>query len=412
MQTKRGRGRAGPCASLQRLAGGRLTVAAADQDLALLQAGAAAERQASALFAAIAGAARLPVRVQRDAADGSRAPPDDRRPAPRRRQAHRDHADGPLPGALPRRRRVAARAARRLRALARRLSPVAGLSGAGVHARQRHRHRRTTGAVALLGGVLATCLASWSRCWICAADARTDAVYSEDGRARQHARRAAPRNLRLRSGRVLLCWRRRCSCWRPRSRCSPASLLALATVLASRCCSAAVLHAAQALALEQRPPDDSSCALTSLRATTLRSLALAATGAVALFGSVALGGARDDLLRGIKATSHTLRRRSRRVGRQPSDDNQAVETLPAALPHASRAHSRVAGVTLPGRLPGLGARRVWIVARPLTPSARYLASQIVDGDAEHRGRTASAEVAGSPSPHRSPANTTSASAAP
>ena len=46
-------------------------------------------------------------------------------------------------------------------------------------------------------------------------------------------------------------------------------------------------------------------ALASLRATTLRSLALAATGAVALFGSVALGGARDDLLRGIGGFAHS-----------------------------------------------------------------------------------------------------------
>ena len=46
-------------------------------------------------------------------------------------------------------------------------------------------------------------------------------------------------------------------------------------------------------------------ALGSLRGTTLRSLALAATGAVALFGAVALGGARADLLRGIAGFAHS-----------------------------------------------------------------------------------------------------------
>ena len=59
-----------------------------------------AARPAS-LFAAIARAAGFPVRVQRDAADRPGATPGDRRSAPRRHQAHRDRADGPLPGAVP-----------------------------------------------------------------------------------------------------------------------------------------------------------------------------------------------------------------------------------------------------------------------------------------------------------------------
>ena len=42
-----------------------------------------------------------------------------------------------------------------------------------------------------------------------------------------------------------------------------------------------------------------------MRTTTLRSLALAATGAVALFGTVALGGSRENLLRGIRSFAHS-----------------------------------------------------------------------------------------------------------
>ena len=37
----------------------------------------------------------------------------------------------------------------------------------------------------------------------------------------------------------------------------------------------------------------------------MRSLALAATGAVAIFGAIALGGSRSDLLRGIDGFAHS-----------------------------------------------------------------------------------------------------------
>ncbi len=66
-------------------------------------------------------------------------------------------------------------------------------------------------------------------------------------------------------------------------------VLALATMLAVPLVLAAVLRAAGALAASNPKLTVLPLALSSLKTTTLRSLALAATGAVALFGSVALG---------------------------------------------------------------------------------------------------------------------------
>ena len=76
-------------------------------------------------------------------------------------------------------------------------------------------------------------------------------------------------------------------------------LLALATILAVPLILSAVLRAAEMVAMNNDKLTTLPLAIESLRARTLRSLALAATGAVALFGSVALSGAQHDLLRGL-----------------------------------------------------------------------------------------------------------------
>ena len=81
-------------AEMQALAGGRLTVAPADQDVDAAARGAGAEPPGQRPVRGDRRAARLPARVQRDAADRPRAPPGDRRPAPGRHEASGDRADG------------------------------------------------------------------------------------------------------------------------------------------------------------------------------------------------------------------------------------------------------------------------------------------------------------------------------
>ena len=92
-------------------------------------------------------------------------------------------------------------------------------------------------------------------------------------------------------------------------------------------------------------------ALTSLRATTLRSLALAATGALALFGSVALGGASGDLLRGVEGYIHGYASGPRLWIVNPGDPAD-VELLPTSYAARVAAIPGVSNVRdLPGRLP-------------------------------------------------------------
>ncbi len=65
-----------------------------------------------------------------------------------------------------------------------------------------------------------------------------------------------------------------------------------------------------------------------LQAATLRSLALAATAALAVFGSVAVGSAREDLLRGISQFSERYASSADLWVVHPSD-NQTTKDFPA-----------------------------------------------------------------------------------
>jgi putative ABC transport system permease protein len=122
-------------------------------------------------------------------------------------------------------------------------------------------------------------------------------------------------------------------------------------------------------------------AVTSLRATTVRSLALAATGAVALFGSVALGGARDDLLSGIGGFAHGYTADAPLWVGTPND----LQATVAFVPHGAVARiSQLRGITgiryFQGEFSDFGGRRVWIIARPPGADRRVLESQIIGGE--------------------------------
>jgi putative ABC transport system permease protein len=158
------------------------------------------------------------------------------------------------------------------------------------------------------------------------------------------------------------------------------AMLALATVLAVPLAFAAVLAGARWIGWRRKSLTSLPVALASLQATTLRSLALAATGSVALFGSVALGGSRDDLLRGIHSFASSYVADADIWVSNPGD-NQAVNEL---SPHGyTAAIARVAGVAsvraFQGGFMQLGDRRVWVIARPPGGSREVLRTQIVSG---------------------------------
>ena len=157
--------------------------------------------------------------------------------------------------------------------------------------------------------------------------------------------------------------------------------LAGATVLAAPVAFALVLTGARAFSDRAPRLSTLALALDGVRGTTLRSIALAATGAVALFGSVALGGARANLLSGIQTFAHSYAADAPIWVGEPAESGQATEQL-AGDGGASRIRPLpgVASVSaFQGTFMAMGSRRVWVIARPPGGAASVLATQTVGG---------------------------------
>jgi putative ABC transport system permease protein len=366
-------------ARLRALTGGRLTVAPAGEDLALLRQALGPSDQASAFFAAISAllgllfaAAALLLTV------------------PERRRAI---ADLRLIGA----RRSAIVQAFMFQALC--LGIVASAVGVlGGYALSLGIFHQSPGylaeaftlsahtiittrplLLAFAGGVLVTCLVALAPL----ADLRRgrvlDAVYRENGVPGNALAPATQRGLAL-TAVSLLAFATVLFALAPSRALLASAALALATVLVVPLTFAGVLRVGAALGERMQGLTILPVALSSLRATTLRSLALAATGAVALFGSVALGGARNDLLRGIEGFARSYSADAPIWVGAPGD-NQAVVGFRAD--GLARRIARVPGVAGVGDFQGgflqLGGRRVWIIARPPGANRSVLANQTLQG---------------------------------
>jgi putative ABC transport system permease protein len=364
---------------LTALAGGRLTVAPADQDVTLLDQALRPSNLASQLFAAIG--ALLGFLLAFNAMLLT---------VPERRQAI---ADLRLAGA----RRSAVVQIVAFQALC--LGVLASAVGiAGGYALSVWAFHQPTGYLAEaftlssgtvvgaapvllagLGGVLATFLASGVPLLDLRRGRARDAVYRDTGdpgnalgKRAQQALFAAALGVLLAASLVFLL--------APSAAILAGAMLALATVLAVPLAFAAVLSGARWLAGRLERLTSLPVALVSLQGTTLRSLALAATGAVALFGSVALGGSRDDLLRGIHSFSSSYVADADVWVSNPGD-NQAVDAF--SPDGYSTAIARVPGVASVRAFQGgflqLGDRRAWVIARPPGGSREVLRTQIVSG---------------------------------
>ena len=161
--------------------------------------------------------------------------------------------------------------------------------------------------------------------------------------------------------------------------------LAIATVLAVPLAFSGVLAAARKISDHAPRMSTLAIALNGLRNTTLRSIALAATGAVALFGGVALGGARSDLLAGIKSFAHSYSADAPIWVSEPGD-NQATGLLAGDGGASTIEH--LPGVARVQRLQGsfmtLGQRLVWVIARPPGGAQQVLGTQTIGGAAAAR----------------------------
>lgn len=368
-------------AQLQKLAGGRVDVAGADQDVALLSQALRPSNEASAFFATISGLLGLLL------------------------------ATGALLLTAPARRRMIAE----LRLIGTRRSAIAQIflfqavvlgavaSAVGVLAgyllslgllQQSPRYLAeafTLGAqtilttrpllIALLGGIATTCVASGLPLLDLRHSSTLDGIYRVEGVPGNALNRNAQRSFGA-AAIALLAGASVLFATAPSLALLSCTLLAIATVLTVPLALGVVMRAGRALAERRQTLTVLPVALSSLRATTLRSLALAATGSVALFGSVALGGARGDLTNGISGFARAYSRDAAIWVGNPGDD-QAVTDF--ADPGISQRIARLPGVasvsSFQGTFMQLDGRRVWVIARPPGGARDVLRSQISSGSA-------------------------------
>jgi putative ABC transport system permease protein len=124
-----------------------------------------------------------------------------------------------------------------------------------------------------------------------------------------------------------------------------------------------------------------SVATMALRSTTLRSIALAASGAVAVFGSVAIEGAHRDLVRGLDRNfAEFLSTADLWVTTGGDDLTTETFQMRGAIDRV-RATPGVADVRpYYGGLLDVGERRAWVIARTPHDRTPIPPSQVVGGD--------------------------------
>jgi putative ABC transport system permease protein len=121
-------------------------------------------------------------------------------------------------------------------------------------------------------------------------------------------------------------------------------------------------------------------ATSELRAISTRTVALGAIVALAVYGSVAIGGARDDLLHGIEAATAQYHSTA---GLWVADGSDVFNTdgFPAAVSRRLKRAPVVGSLRVyRGGLIDIGSRRLWVRARPIDDPTMFEPSQILSGD--------------------------------
>ncbi len=139
----------------------------------------------------------------------------------------------------------------------------------------------------------------------------------------------------------------------------------------------------------ERVPSSSLIVVVSeLRAITTRSVALAGIAALAVYGSVAIGGARTDLIRGLDI-SFTEYLQTAQVW-VTTGGNDLATSNPFDAGGVTAAIARAPGIAsvrvYQGGLLDVGSRRMWIIARPPGDNSLIQASQLLEGELAHATR--------------------------
>jgi len=234
--------------------------------------------------------------------------------------------------------------------------------------------------VSFVGGVLATCVAAAPPLLDLRRRRAVDAVYFEEGEPGQALDGRAELWLFL-AGALLIALT---SCplliWP--SAIVPATIgLALATLLAVPFAFRVSVRVAERLAACSSHMNMLTVAVRSLRATTVRSLALAATGAIAVFGCVVAEDSHNDLLHGLYRDYGEYVSTAQLWVVNSDDDLATSDFAAGSLPARIAALPGVRSVrSYQGGFLDFAGRRVWIIARaPGTPEP-IPASQLQEGD--------------------------------
>jgi putative ABC transport system permease protein len=124
--------------------------------------------------------------------------------------------------------------------------------------------------------------------------------------------------------------------------------------------------------------------LGELRSMSARSIAVSATGALAVFGAVAIQGARGDLQRGLDRSARDVNAIAD-VWASPAGETNAFATIPIrrtstaeveAVPGVREVRAYRAGLL------DIGDRRVWVMAPPRGASGAVPPTQLRDGDVD------------------------------
>jgi putative ABC transport system permease protein len=123
-------------------------------------------------------------------------------------------------------------------------------------------------------------------------------------------------------------------------------------------------------------------AVSELRAGRSRAVAIAATGAIAVFGSVSIQGAHGDLQHGLENAAHDMNAFTDLwVSPAGSFDLLMTQPFPASAQAGLQQAPGVRAVrTYRGGLLDWRERRIWVIAPPVTAQPPIPPSQLVEGD--------------------------------
>lgn len=236
-----------------------------------------------------------------------------------------------------------------------------------------------TVALAFAGGIAATCLAAAQPLADLRAGRSLDAVYRGSGEPGQ-ALGASTRALALAAAGLLLVATTIVLVLKPATTVVGIGALAVATLLAMPALLALVVGLAGRLA-RRLQLNMLTVATMALRSTSMRSIALAASGAVAVFGSVAIEGAHRDLVRGVDRNFAELLAPADLWVTTGGDDLATERFRTRGAIRRLRAQAGVSAVRpYYGGLLDVGDRRAWVVARTSGDGLPISPGQLVDGN--------------------------------